>query len=101
MLTFIEIAYTSIALILMYSMKFHEIKNIFSNLLKSLINNRMGRVRIDREAFEVGFKGWDWSMGSMQDPWYAGFHPRAARTRAKRAYKFFSRRQWRRNLNLG
>ena len=46
----------------------------------------MGSTRIDREAFEVGFKGWDWSMGSMQDPWYAGFHPRAARTRAKRAF---------------
>ena len=44
----------------------------------SLINNRMGRARIDREAFEVGFKGWDWSMGSIQDPWYAGFHPRSS-----------------------
>ena len=33
------------------------------------------------EAFEVGFKGWDWSMASIQDPWYAGFHLRAARTR--------------------
>ena len=28
----------------------------------------MGRVRIDREAFEVGFRGWDWSMGSMTRP---------------------------------
>ena len=46
----------------------------------------MGTKRIDREAFEVGFKGWDWSMGSIQDPWHAGFHPRAARTRAKRAF---------------
>ena len=36
---------------------------------------------INREAFEVGFKGWDWSMGSIQDPWCAGFHPHAARTR--------------------
>ena len=42
----------------------------------SLINNRMGTVGIDREAFEVGFKGWDWSMGSIQDPWCAGCHPR-------------------------
>ena len=41
---------------------------------------------IHREAFEVGFKGWDWSMGSIQDPWYAGFHPGAAWTRAKRAF---------------
>ena len=53
---------------------------------KSLINNRMGTVGIHSEAFEVGFKEWDWSIGSIQDPWYAGFHPRAARTRAKRAY---------------
>jgi len=51
----------------------------FKTLSLSLINNRMGRKGIDREAFEVGFKGWDWSMGSIQDPWYAGFHPRAAR----------------------
>ena len=43
----------------------------------SLINNRMGTVGIHREAFEVGFKGWDWSMGSIQDPGCAGFHPDA------------------------
>ena len=42
----------------------------------------MGMQRIDRGPIEVGFKGWDWSMGSIQDPWYAGFHLRAARTRA-------------------
>ena len=45
----------------------------------SFINNRMGTKRIDRDAFEVGFKGWDRSMGSIQDPWHTGFHPRAAR----------------------
>ena len=45
----------------------------------SLINNWMGTMGIHREAFEVGFKGWDWSMGSIQDPWNAGFHPREAR----------------------
>ena len=59
-----------------------------NSAILSLINNRMGRKRIDREAFEVRFKGWDWSMRSKQDPWYVGFHPRAAWTRAKR---FFSR----------
>ena len=52
----------------------------------SLINNRMGTARIDREAFEVGLKGCDLAMGPIQDPWYTGFHPRAARTRAKRAF---------------
>ena len=44
----------------------------------SLINNWMGSTKIDREAFEVGSKRWDWSRGSIQDPWHAGFHPRAA-----------------------
>ena len=39
----------------------------------------MGTVEINREAFEVGLKGWDWSMGSIQYPWYAGFHLHAAR----------------------
>ena len=52
----------------------------------SLINNWMGTARIDRRPIEVGSKGWDWSMGSIQDTWYAGFHPRAAQTRAKRAF---------------
>ena len=46
----------------------------------------MGTVRIDNGPNEVGSKGWDWSMGSIQDPWYAGFHPRAARKRAMRAF---------------
>ena len=36
-------------------------------------------VTLAQEAFKVGFKGWDWSMGSIQDPWYAGFHPFEAR----------------------
>ena len=61
-------------------------ESCFSKNILSLINNRMGRARIDRGPIEVGSKGWDWSMGSIQDPWYAGFHPRAARTRAKRAF---------------
>ena len=77
---------------------------------ESLINNRMGRSRIDRGPFEVGSKKWDrsiffnitnppalvgstsrlakpgepytdpcgsWdrSIGSIQGPWHAGFHP--------------------------
>ena len=42
----------------------------------------MGGTKLGREAFEVGFKGWEWSLGSIQDPWYAGFHPRAVRKRA-------------------
>ena len=46
----------------------------------------MESTRIDREAFEVWSKGWDWSKESIQDPWHAGFHSRAARTRAKRAF---------------
>ncbi len=49
--------------------------------LSSSNKKRMGTKRIDRDAFEVGFKGWDWSIWSIQDPWHAGFH-RAAWTRA-------------------
>ena len=30
--------------------------------------------------------GWDWSMGSIQDPRYGGIDTRAARTRAKCAF---------------
>ena len=29
---------------------------------------------------QVGSKGWDWWVGSIQDPWYAWLHPRAARS---------------------
>ena len=54
--------------------------------ISSLINNWMGMARIDREAFEVGFKGWDCPMGSIRDPWYDGFHLLAARTCAKCAF---------------
>ena len=35
--------------------------------ITSLFNIQTGTKRINREAFEVGFKGWDWSMGSIQD----------------------------------
>ena len=42
--------------------------------------------RIGRGASEGGSKGWDWSMGSIQDPWYAGCHSRAARSCAERAF---------------
>ena len=55
--------------------------------VQSLINNRMGSTSINREAFEVGSKGWVWSRGSIQDPWNAGIHLRAARTRVKRAFQ--------------
>ena len=51
---------------------------IFGSPCISLINNWMGRMGIHREAFEVGFKGWDWSMGLIQDTWCAGFNPRLA-----------------------
>ena len=34
-------------------------------------------MRLAPEAFKARSRGWDWSMGSIQDPWYAGFHPRA------------------------
>ena len=64
----------------------HWMKVAALDFSKSLINNRMGTARIDREAFEVGFKGWNWSMGSIQDPWYTRFHLYAAQTRAKRAF---------------
>ena len=62
--------------------------------ITSLINNRIAGSRINRGPFEVGFKGWDWSMGSIQDPWYAGFHPRTARTRAKRAFSSSNFKSW-------
>ena len=43
------------------------------------------------EAFKVRSKGLDWSMGSIQGPWYARLHPRAARSRAKRTFSSSSR----------
>ena len=41
-----------------------------SNLekMKSFFNNRMVGVALAPETFKVGSKGWDWSMGSIQDP---------------------------------
>ena len=36
--------------------------------LSSLINNRMVGKPQAPEAFKVGYKGLDWSMGSIQDP---------------------------------
>ena len=36
--------------------------------LESLINNRMGTDSLKNGTFKVGSKGWDWSMGSIQDP---------------------------------
>ena len=35
---------------------------------------------------QVGSKVWVWWVGSIQDPLYAWLHPRAAHTRAKRAF---------------
>ena len=64
----------------------HWMKVAALDFSKSLINNRMGTARIDREAFEVGFKGWYCSMGSIQDPWHTGFQPCKARSHAKRAF---------------
>ena len=32
----------------------------------SLINNQLGTASFSRETSEVGSKGWDWSLGSMQ-----------------------------------
>ena len=33
----------------------------------------MGGTRIDMEAFEVGFKGWVWSMGQYKTSGMLGF----------------------------
>ena len=52
----------------------------------SLINSRMGGKRIKNRASEGGSKGWDWWVGSIEDPWYAWLPPRAARTRAERTF---------------
>ena len=46
----------------------------------------MGAKRIKNRASEGGSNGWDWWVGSIQDPWYAWLPARAARTRAKRAF---------------
>ena len=53
--------------------------SIVLKILKSLINNRMVAKPLAPGAFKAGSNGWDWSMGLIQDPWYAVFHPRAAR----------------------
>ena len=52
----------------------------------SFFNNGIAGKRLALGAFMVRSKVWDWSMGSIQDPWYAILHPRAARSRAKRAF---------------
>ena len=52
----------------------------------SLTNNRMGARSLKNGTSQVGSKGWNWWGGSIQDPWYAGLHTRAAQTRAKRAF---------------
>ena len=36
----------------------------------SLINNRMGAVSLRMGTSRVGYKVWDWWVGSIQDPWY-------------------------------
>ena len=53
-----------------------------SNIQKSLINNQQGRASFKNGTSQVGSKGRDWSLGSIQDPWYARLHPRTARSRA-------------------
>ena len=35
---------------------------------KSFFNNQMVRGLLALGAFMVGSKGWDWSLGSIQDP---------------------------------
>ena len=35
---------------------------------KLFFNNRMVGVALAPETFKVGSKGWDWSMGSIEDP---------------------------------
>ena len=57
-----------------------------SRFSESLTNNQIVLMRLAPATFKVGSKGLDWSMGSIQDPWYARLHPRAARSRAKRAF---------------
>ena len=52
----------------------------------SLTNNRIARMRLALEAFKAGSKVWDWWGRSIEDAWDASPHPRAARTRAKRAF---------------
>ena len=51
---------------------------------ESLINNQQGSTM---GPFEVWFKAWEWFMGSIQDPWYAGCHPLAVQKRAKCAFQ--------------
>ena len=57
-----------------------------NKIVVSFFNNRMGAMRLAPGAFKARYRGWDKSMGSIQDPWYATLHPRAARSRAKRAF---------------
>ena len=43
-----------------------EDQSLVNEKALSLINKQMGSTRIDRGAFKVGFKGWDWSMGAKR-----------------------------------
>ena len=52
----------------------------------SLSNNWIVAARLAPQAFKAGSKVWDWWVRSIEDAWYASPHPRAARTRAKRAF---------------
>ena len=52
----------------------------------SFINNWIAAARLALEAFKAGSKVWAWWGRLIEDAWYASLHPRAARTRAKRAF---------------
>ena len=43
-------------------------------------------MRLALEAFKAVSKVWDWWGKLIEDAWYASPPPRAARTRAKRAF---------------
>ena len=49
--------------------------------------NRMGTTSLKNESPEVGSNVWDWRVRSIEIARNARIHPRAARTRAKRAFK--------------
>ena len=40
----------------------------FFMVVSSLINNQQGTASLKNGTFQVGSKGWDWSLGSIQDP---------------------------------
>ena len=49
------------------------------------MNNWMGTDSLKNGTSQVGSKGWDWSMGSIQEPLNARLYPRVAQMQAKLA----------------